>query len=129
MQLVSVKAKGLARSSYFLSGYGGAIVIDPRRDCAVCNELGVQKCAKIKHIFESQRNEDLDIGSLDLRRQTGAEIRHSKETRFRYGGHNLADSETFYVGDLKVEVLSTPGRKNYSTCFVVYERLHSAEVR
>jgi hydroxyacylglutathione hydrolase len=60
-----------------------------------------------------------------LQRQTGAEIGHSEETRFRYGDHNLADSETFYVGDLKIEVLSTPGHTNDSMCFVVYERLHS----
>jgi hydroxyacylglutathione hydrolase len=125
MQLEIVRAQGLAHNSYFLSDHGEAIVIDPRRDCAIYAELGIRECAKIKYIFESHCNEDLVVGSLDLQRQTGAEIGHSKETRFRYGDHNLADSETFYVGDLKVEVLSTPGHTNDSLCFVVYERLHS----
>lgn len=125
MKLETVTAKGLAHNSYFLSDHGEAIVIDPRRDCAVYTELGVRECAQIKYIFESHCNEDLVAGSLDLQRQTGAEIGHSKETRFRYGDHNLSDSETFYVGDLKVEVLSTPGHTNDSLCFVVYERLHS----
>jgi hydroxyacylglutathione hydrolase len=125
MRLETIKAKGLAHNSYFLSDHGEAIVIDPRRDCAIYMELGIRECAQIKYIFESHCNEDLVVGSLDLQRQTGAEIGHSKETRFRYGDHNLADSETFYVGDLKVEVLSTPGHTNDSLCFVVYERLHS----
>ena len=125
MQLEIVRAQGLAHNSYFLSDHGEAIVIDPRRDCAIYAELGIRECAKIKYIFESHCNEDLVVGSLDLQRQTGAEIGHSKETRFLYGDHNLADSETFYVGDLKVEVLSTPGHTNDSLCFVVYERLHS----
>jgi len=125
MQLETVKAKGLAHNSYFLSDRGEAIVIDPRRDCAIYTELGVRECAQIRYIFESHCNEDLVVGSLDLQRQTGAEIGHSKETRFHYGDHNLADGETFYVGDLKIEVLSTPGHTNDSLCFAVYERLHS----
>ena len=125
MQLETVRAQGLAHNSYFLSDHGEAIVIDPRRDCAIYTELGIRECAKIKYIFESHCNEDLVVGSLDLQRQTGAEIGHSKETRFRYGDHNLTDGETFYVGDLKIEVLSTPGHTNDSLCFVVYERLHS----
>jgi hydroxyacylglutathione hydrolase len=124
MQLETVTAKGLAHNSYFLSDHGEAIVIDPRRDCAIYTDLGIRECAKIKYIFESHCNEDLVVGSLDLQQQTGAEIGHSKETRFRYGDHNLADGETFYVGDLKVEILSTPGHTNDSLCFVVYERLH-----
>jgi len=125
MQLETVRAQGLAHNSYFLSDHGEAIVIDPRRDCEIYTELGIRECAQIKYIFESHRNEDLVVGSLDLQRQSGAEIGHSKETRFRYGDHNLTDSETFYVGDLKVEVLNTPGHTNDSLCFTVYERLHS----
>jgi len=125
MQLETVTAKGLAHNSYFLSDNGEAIVIDPRRDCAIYTDLGIRECAKIKYIFESHCNEDLVVGSLDLQQQTGAEIGHSKETRFRYGDHDLTDGETFYVGDLKVEILSTPGHTNDSLCFVVYERLHS----
>jgi hydroxyacylglutathione hydrolase len=62
MQLEIVKAKGLAHNSYFLSDHGEAIVIDPRRDCAIYTELGVRECAKIKYIFESHCNEDLVVG-------------------------------------------------------------------
>jgi len=86
MQLETVRAQGLAHNSYFLSDHGEAIVIDPRRDCEIYTELGIRECAQIKYIFESHCNEDLVVGSLDLQRQTGAEIGHSKETRFRYGG-------------------------------------------
>jgi hydroxyacylglutathione hydrolase len=125
MQLETVRAQGLAHNSYFLSDHGEAIVIDPRRDCAIYTELGIRECAKIRYIFESHCNEDLVVGSLDLQRQTGAEIGHSKETSFRYGDHNLTDGETFNVGDLKIEVLSTPGHTNDSLCFAVYERLNS----
>ncbi|MEI7827888.1 MAG: MBL fold metallo-hydrolase [Euryarchaeota archaeon] len=125
MQLETVKAKGLAHNSYFLSDHGEAIVVDPRRDCAIYAELASRECAPIKYILETHCHEDFVAGSLDLQRQTDAEIGHSKETHFRYGEHALTDGDAFYVGDLKVEVLCTPGHTNDSLCYAVYERLHS----
>jgi hydroxyacylglutathione hydrolase len=125
MQLEIVKAKGLAHNSYFLSDHGEAIVIDPRRDCKIYAELAGRECARIKYVFDSHCHEDFVTGANALQRLTGAEIGHSAETHFRYGDHNLRDGETFYIGDLKVEVLSTPGHTNDSLCFVLYERLHS----
>jgi len=125
MRLKTVTAEGLAHKSYFLSDHNEAMVVDPRRDCAIYPELAARECSEIKYIFETHCNEDFVTGSLDLQRQTDAEIGHSKETHFRYGDHNLAEGETFYVGDLKVEVLSTPGHTNDGLCFVVYERRDS----
>jgi len=125
MRFETVTAEGLAHKSYFLSDHNEAMVIDPRRDCAIYVEMAARECTEIKYILETHCNEDFVSGSLDLQRRTDAEIGHSKETHFRYGDHNLAEDETFYVGDLKVEVLSTPGHTNDSLCFVVYERLHS----
>ena len=119
MWLKTVTAKGLAHESYFLSDHNEAMVVDPRRDCAIYAELAARECTEIKYIFETHCNEDFVTGSLDLQRRTDAEIGHSKETHFRYGDHNLAEGETFDVGDLKVEVLSTPGHTNDSLCLLV----------
>jgi hydroxyacylglutathione hydrolase len=125
MRLKTVTAEGLAHKSYFLSDHNEAMVVDPRRDCAIYAELAARECTDIKYIFETHSNEDFVVGSLDLQQRTDAEIGHSKETLFRYGDHNLAEGETFDVGDLKVEVLSAPGHTNDSLCFVVYERRDS----
>jgi len=125
MQLEIVKAKGLAHNSYLLSDHGEALVVDPRRDCKIYAELADRECAQIKYIFESHCHEDFVSGSAALKRFTGAEIGHSAETHLRYGDHDLKDGETFYVGDLKVEVRSTPGHTNDSLCFVIYARLHN----
>jgi hydroxyacylglutathione hydrolase len=37
----TVKSKGLAHSSYYLSDGGEAIVIDPRRDCEVYVDFAI----------------------------------------------------------------------------------------
>ena len=121
MRLEMIKSRGLAHNSYFLSDGEEALVVDPRRDCLVYTQLAQRECAKIKCILETHRNEDYVIGSLELQNLTDAEIAHSKETVFKYGEHNLSDSETFKIGSLKVKALYTPGHTNDSMCYVVYE--------
>lgn len=75
-------------------------------------------------IFETHRNEDYVIGSLELQNLTDAEVAHSKETPFKYGEHSLSDGETFNVGSLKVKALYVPGHTDDSMCYVVYESIN-----
>ncbi len=121
MLLETIKSKGLSHNSYFLSDGEEALVVDPRRDCIIYNQLAKRECTKIKYILETHRNEDYVIGSLELQSLTGAEIAHSKETPFKYGEHTLSDGETLNIGNLKIEALYTPGHTNDSLCYVVYE--------
>jgi len=127
MILELVKSKGLAHNSYFLSDKGEAAVVDPRRDCLVYTQLAQRECGKIRYILETHRNEDYVIGSVELQNVTEAEIAHSKETHFKYGEHNLSDSETLNVGGLKIKALYTPGHTNDSMCYVVYESTKSRD--
>ncbi|HYA33514.1 MAG TPA: MBL fold metallo-hydrolase [Candidatus Bathyarchaeia archaeon] len=125
MRLQTVLAEGLAHQSYYLSDHDEAMVIDPRRDCAIYTKMAASECAKITYIFETHCHEDFVTGSLALQNQTGAEVGHSKETRFQYGDHALADGDRFAVGDLRIDVLSTPGHTKDSVSFVVYEKRES----
>jgi hydroxyacylglutathione hydrolase len=120
MRLETIKSQGLAQTSYYLSDRGEAAVIDPRRDIHDYIELAKEDCAEILYAFETHRNEDYVIGSLELKDVTGAEICHSGETRFGYGDHDLADGDTFRVGRLRVECLHTPGHTRDSICYAVH---------
>ncbi|MCF8105059.1 MAG: hypothetical protein K9K64_06225 [Desulfohalobiaceae bacterium] len=71
--------------SYIIGHNGQAAVIDPRRDCQVYVDIARSHGARITHIFETHRNEDYVVGSLDLSRRTGAEIHHGKNLDFAYG--------------------------------------------
>ena len=68
-----IKSEGLAHNSYLVGSRGRAFVIDPRRDCDIYVEVARAHHLKITHIFETHRNEDYVIGSLDLGRE---ETRH-----------------------------------------------------
>jgi hydroxyacylglutathione hydrolase len=79
MMIRRLKAEGLAQNTYFISSNGEAVVIDPRReagDIEDCLSLARDHCAKIKYVLETHRNEDFVIGSVDLKKRTGAEIGH-----------------------------------------------------
>ena len=96
-----VKAEGLAHLSYFIGSENEAVVMDPRRDCQIYFDIAKQEEIKIQYIFETHRNEDYVIGSLELVQLTGAEIYHGPWPDFKYG-HKLKDGQEFYVGNLKI---------------------------
>lgn len=121
MKIKIIKSEGLSHNSYLLIDGDEAAVIDPRRDAEVYTEQAAQECAKIRYIFETHRNEDYVIGSLELQNMTEAEIAHSKELPFRYGEHNLSDDDTLNVGEAKIKAIYTPGHTNESLCYVVFE--------
>jgi hydroxyacylglutathione hydrolase len=125
MQLRVIKARGLAHNSYFLSDGGEAIVFDPRRDCAAYTQLAEEECARITYIVETHRHEDFVVGSLELQNETDAEIAHSKEGHFKYGQHNLVDSDKLTIGRLSIKAFYTPGHTNDSMCYAVYESINS----
>ncbi|MGE5575440.1 MAG: rhodanese-like domain-containing protein [Ignavibacteria bacterium] len=120
LELKTIKSEGLAHNSYFLYDGGEAVVVDPRRDCEIYTQLAKQECAKITYILETHRNEDYVVGSLELQNMTEAEIAHSKEMAFKYGDHNLADSDSLNVGNLKIKALYTPGHTNESLSYLIY---------
>jgi hydroxyacylglutathione hydrolase len=112
------KAKIVAHLSYFIGSDSEALVVDPRRDCHVYVSKAQQENVKIKYIFETHRNEDYVIGSLELAHLTGAAIYHGPWPDFHYG-HVLTDGQEFHVGKLKVTALHTPGHTPGCMSYVV----------
>ncbi len=92
-------AEGLAHNSYFLATCDRAAVIYPRRDCSVYLNIAQREGVQIDYIFETHRNEDYVIGSLELQQLTGAEIFHAPGLEWKYG-KTLEKQQTFSLGDL-----------------------------
>ncbi len=120
MFLEKIKSQGLAHLSYILVDGGYAAVIDPRRDCRVYLDIAYQNGAQIKYIFETHRNEDFVIGSLELARMTGAEIYHGSALAFGYG-NPVAEGQMFEFGSVRLKVLETPGHTFESISLVLYD--------
>lgn len=112
-----IKSSGIAHNSYLIGARNIAAVIDPRRDCQIYVEIAKNKGLKIKYIFETHRNEDYVIGSLELKNVTGAEIYHGPGINWKYGT-TLNDGQIFRMGSLKVTTIHTPGHTDESMSYV-----------
>ncbi|MBY8996933.1 MAG: MBL fold metallo-hydrolase [Candidatus Thorarchaeota archaeon] len=123
MKIRTIKSEGIAALSYFVSSGREAMVVDPRRDASIYKHFADEEGVEITHIFETHRNEDYVIGSLELKAMVPeARIGHSNQTNFRYGDNSLADGETFTIGKMSITCLQTPGHTDDSICYVVADR-------
>lgn len=118
MYFKKIKSEGLAHLSYFIGSENEAIVIDPRRDCRIYTEIAFEQNMNIRYIFETHRNEDYVIGSVELANLTGAEIYHGKYLDFKYG-NSVEDGSEFYFGSLKITAIHTPGHTDESVSYLL----------
>jgi hydroxyacylglutathione hydrolase len=120
MILRKITSEGLAHNSYFISAGGEAAVIDPSRDIATYLDLARESGVRITTIFETHRNEDYVIGSLELADRTGAAILHGHQMDFAYG-RNVKEGDVFPLGTLELRVLETPGHTLEHIAIVVID--------
>lgn len=118
MKFERIKSDSLAHLSYFIGSEDEAIVVDPRRDCQIYVDLARRQGMNIKYIFETHRNEDYVIGSLELEKLTDAEIYHGKGVDFKYGNY-LSEGQEFNFGSMRLNALHTPGHTDESMSYTL----------
>jgi hydroxyacylglutathione hydrolase len=118
---------GLAQASYLVGcqATGEAIVIDPKRDIDTYLEIAEQENLKITHIAETHIHADFLSGSRELAKATGAEIYLSDEGgedwQYHFPHFGLKDKDTFKVGNLKFEVMHSPGHTPEHISFILID--------
>ncbi|MBM3439248.1 MAG: MBL fold metallo-hydrolase [Bacteroidetes bacterium] len=117
--------KTLAQASYFIGCQkaGVALVIDPKRDVDTYLEIAKQNKMKISHIAETHIHADFLSGSRELAALTGAKMYLSDEGgpgwEYEFDHVGLKDGGHFMVGNLKLDVLHTPGHTPESISFLL----------
>ncbi len=115
-----IRSEGISHNSYLVGSQGKAAVIDPRRDCGIYTRIAYRADMAITHIFETHRNEDYCIGSLELAARCHAEICHGPNLPFAYG-RPVRDGDRFTLGSLELIVLETPGHTEESISIVLMD--------
>jgi glyoxylase-like metal-dependent hydrolase (beta-lactamase superfamily II)/rhodanese-related sulfurtransferase len=113
----------LAEAAYYIESNKEAVIIDPLRETAPYLELAEKRGAKIKYIFETHFHADFVSGHLDLARKTGATIVFGPNAQPEYSAYVAHDDEMFYVGDVRIKVLHTPGHTMESSSFLLIDDL------
>lgn len=125
--------KTLAQASYFIGCQkdGVAIVIDPKRDVDTYLKIAEENNMKITHVAETHIHADFLSGSRELQALTGAELYLSDEGgegwQYEFPHVGLKDGSTFNVGNLKFEVIHTPGHTPESISFLLTDTPASKE--
>lgn len=125
MYFERVYDQGLAQASYVIGcqATGEALVVDPRRDVDVYTRVAEEQGLRITHVTETHIHADYLSGSRELAAATGARLLLSDmggdDWRYRFDHEPLRDGEHFMVGNVKVDVLHTPGHTPEHLTFVV----------
>lgn len=127
----------LAQASYLIgcAVTGEAIVIDPNRDADQYLALATLNGLRITRVTETHIHADFLSGSRELARRAGAELLLSgcggPDWQYAFAGSDharlLRDGDTFKVGNVRFDVLHTPGHTPEHLSFVVTDTAGSAE--
>lgn len=110
MIIEKIKTPGLAHLSYLIADGDTAVVIDPRRDTRIYEQLATEYGCQVLAIFETHRNEDLITGAPVLAKRTGAAVYHgpNADAKIQYA-QIVSENFSLQVGRLRIDVLETPG--------------------
>ncbi len=128
--------RSLAQASYIIGcqATGEAIVVDPLRTVAPYLDVAAEEGLRLTHVTETHIHADFVSGSRELHAATGAQLLLSAEggTDWQYvwaaseDARLLHDGEHFMVGNIRFDVLHTPGHTPEHLSFVVTDTPRAA---
>jgi hydroxyacylglutathione hydrolase len=122
MFLKRIETEGLSHYSYMVGDGADLAVIDPMRDIGVYMREARKAGMRIKHIFETHRNEDYVIGSIELQAKTGAKVYISAHEELGHVyGERIQDGFSIKLGSITIKALHTPGHTLGHMSYAVYE--------
>ena len=121
--------KPLAQASYMIGCQrtGETVVVDPTRDVQQYLDSAAEEGLRITHVTETHIHADFVSGARELSQRTGAGLLLSDEGdadwKYAFAGPDnarlLKDGEHFMVGNIRVDVMHTPGHTPEHISFVV----------
>jgi len=121
--------EGLAQASYLIGCQktGEALVVDPHRDADVYLAAAAREGVRVTHVTETHIHADFLSGSRELARRCGATLHLSAEggEDWQYafaagdGAVLLRDGDQFMVGNVRIDVVHTPGHTPEHLTFIV----------
>ncbi len=121
----NIYEKGLAQASYMIGcqATGTAVVIDPKRDIDTYLKIAENENLKITHVTETHIHADFLSGARELAAATGAEMLLTDEGgpdwQYQFPHKGLKDGDIFMVGNIKFEVMHSPGHTPEHISFLV----------
>jgi len=121
MKIEQIYTGCLAHAAYYIESNGEAAIFDPLREVQPYLDRLTTDDAKLKYVFETHFHADFVSGHLDLKAKTGATIVFGPTAKPGYDALVAEDNQIFEIGDIKIQVIHTPGHTMESTTYLVID--------
>ncbi len=113
----------LSQASYLIGDQssGQAVVVDPRRDVQEYLDDAAAHGLRIIGVINTHFHADFLAGHLELAEATGAWIGYGATAQTEYRSRSLADGERISLGEVTLQIMSTPGHTPESISVLVFE--------
>ncbi len=129
MYFKQIIAEGLGCFSYIIGCPMArkCIVVDPKRDIQEYLDISQNEGMKITHIIETHIHADHVSGNQELRSITGADIYLHESAPARFEHKKLKEGDRIEFGNVRLEILHTPGHTPHSISILVSDLSRSEE--
>jgi hydroxyacylglutathione hydrolase len=103
-----------------------AAVVDPQRDIDQYLKDAAAGGYSIRHVFLTHFHADFIAGHIELRDKAGATIRLGSRAQAEFECVQMKDGDAIEFGDVKIEVMETPGHTPEGITLLVYDLAKSA---
>jgi hydroxyacylglutathione hydrolase len=105
-----------------------AAVVDPQRDIDQYLADAEAGGYTIKHVFLTHFHADFVAGHIELRDKAGATIHLGRRAEAEFECVHMKDGDVVEFGDVKLEIMETPGHTPEGISILVYDLATSASV-
>jgi hydroxyacylglutathione hydrolase len=120
---------GLGNGSYLVEvGAGRAVLVDPDRRAGRYLAAAEERNLEIVAILETHLHADFVSGALEIRAATGAEVYEPVEAGVSFPHRPVEPGERLDLGEIRVEVLATPGHAPEHLSYVFRHQADTAPV-
>jgi hydroxyacylglutathione hydrolase len=119
----------LSQASYLLGDESThtAVIVDPRRDVDIYLEEAKQLGLTISHVLLTHFHADFVSGHVELRERCDAQLYLGAQAKADYTFTPLADGQSLTFGQLRLQILETPGHTPESISIVAYDLSKSSD--
>jgi len=120
----------LSHASYMIADEKTKIaaIVDPQRDVEQYLKDASEHGYKIEYVFLTHFHADFLAGHIELRDRAGARIFLGRRAEAEFKAVKVGDGDSIEIGDLRLQILETPGHTPEGISIVVYDLIHSREV-
>ncbi len=112
---------GLAHASYLVASGTEAVVVDPERNVDRYLAYLAENGLELRYVFLTHPHADFVAGHAELSARSGAPILLSETAPATFPHSDVKDGDRVTVGDVEIEIITTPGHSPDSICLCLFE--------